>query len=378
MRASRFVRVALIASLLASAGAHSTDVQFGLPDTELMFTSNRDNGRFQMFRMHLDGSRVQRVIGESMEATHIAWSPDGKSVAFASVRKGQPDLYIVDLATGLPRPLTNDAALESTPVWSPNGGQLVYQSYRDSTPKLYVSNADGSGQRRLTDGTGEESAPAFSPDGRQVAYIVTTGRRAAQIHTVDVAAGRSTLIGANPATGLENMIRWSPDGSRIAYVVQQGDATHIYTMRADGSDRKALTVGKAHNNDPQWSPDGRQILFLAMRDGSARQAIYAMNADGSQAHELVGGGEEHLMARWSADGRNIYFVRFHRGAGQIFVAAADGSNVRKVSDGSGYDAEFALPSSLRPLVAGSQPSTSMHPVKLHPSTSARSSTGEQT
>ena len=67
-----------------------------------------------------------------------------------------------------------------------------------------------------------------------------------------------------------------------------------------------------------------------------------INADGTGERELVGGSEEHLMARWSPDAQRIYFVRFHRGAGQVFAADSNGANVQKLSDGRGYDIEFAI------------------------------------
>ena len=156
---------------------------------------------------------------------------------------------------------------------------------------------DGTGLRRLTHGAGEESAPASSPDGRQVAYTVYRDRRDAQIHGVDLVSGKSVAIGARPAEGQENSVQWSPDGSRIAYGLFKDDLTHIHTRRSDGTDKPLLTQGKSCNNDTQCSSDSKQILFLSLRNGSARQAIYAMNADGSAQREWVGSDEAHCLAR---------------------------------------------------------------------------------
>ncbi|MCV2353192.1 DPP IV N-terminal domain-containing protein [Paucibacter sp. B2R-40] len=319
--------------LAAAATAQASDI---------VFTSNREGGIFQLYRMAEDGSSVKRATAEAMEAQQFDLSPDRKKAVFVSVRAGQPDLYIADLRTGQVTQLTNDAAMEATPIWSPDGKSVAYQSYLSRRPALYIINVDGTGHRKLTDEKGEESMPAFSPDGRKLAYVVTMGRRQAQIRTVDLESGKSTVIGAEPSVGLESGPRWSPDGSHLVYVMLKDDVTHIYTMRADGSERRALTTGEDKNNEPNWSVDGRQIVFLSIRKPSNRQAIYAMSEDGSRQRELVGGPEEHMLARWTPDHRSLYFMRFHRGAGQIFVASADGSDIRKVSSGSGYDAEFAF------------------------------------
>lgn len=335
---SRALARCLLLGMLPLASAVMAQTQA----SDILFTSNRDGGVFQLYRMAEDGSGAKRATGAAVEALQFDLSPDRTKAVFVSVQAGRPDLYLTDLRTGRVSQLTDDAAMEATPTWSPDGKTVVYQSYLSGRPVLYTINADGSGQRKLTDGRGEESMPAFSPDGRKLAYVVTQGRRQAQIRSVDLMSGKSDVIGAEPSVGLESGPRWSPDGSRLVFVMLKDDVTQIYTMRADGSDRRALTSGDSKNNEPNWSPDGSQIVFLSIRKPSARQAIYAMNADGTEQRELIGGPEEHMAARWSPDNKHLYFLRFHRGAGQIFAASADGSIIRKVSRGAGYDAEFAF------------------------------------
>ena len=312
------------------------------PAGEILFTSNRDGGIFQLYRMADDGSGVRRVTREPMEATQVDVSADRTKAVFVSVKQGRPDLYVADLASGQVQQLTDDAAMEATPVWSPDGKSVVYQSYRSSRPQLYLINADGTGQRKLTDGDGEESAPAFSPDGSKVAYVVIVSQRKAQIRAADVATGKSTVLGAEPMVGGEGGPRWSPDGTRLAYFMLASEATNIFTVRADGTGRTALTTGTDKNNEPQWSPDGKRLVFLSIRKPSARQAIYAMDADGGQQRELIGGLEEHFVVRWTPDNKGLLFVRFHNGAGQIYAASADGANLRKISNGVGYDADFSF------------------------------------
>lgn len=318
--------------------------------SDILFSSNRDGGMFQLYTMAADGSNVRRATDEAIEASEFELSPDRSKAVFVSSRKGRPDLFVVDLAGGKVSPLTDDPALETTPTWSPDGRQVVFLSYRSGTGQLHIIDADGRNLRKLTQGTGEESQPVFSPDGRHVVYTVKLDRREANLRVVDVATGQFTIVGLNPAKGVEIEPQWSPDGKRLAFVLMTGDATNVVTMNADGSDRRALTHSEGYdrNNSPRWSADGRKLVFLGLRRPSARQAIYVMNADGSDTREVIGGLDEHLVARFAPQGDDIVFVRFQGRGGQIFTARADGSGLRKLSDGKAYDADFAIRGALQP------------------------------
>jgi Tol biopolymer transport system component len=334
-------------TLAASQGALAAD--------DILFTSNREGGPFQLFAMAADGSGARRVTAQAMDAANVAWSPDRSQAVFVSTRNGQPDLYVVNIATGNTRQLTQDAALESTPIWSPDGRAVVYQSFLTGRGVLYIINADGSGQRKLTDSQDhDESDPEFSPDGTRLAYVVPLPRRNSQIRVVDVASGKNKLIGAEPPVGMERLPRWSPSGNHIAYTVFKSERNHIHVMRADGSEKTALTQGEDKQNDPQWSPDGKRLVYLGIPAGSARQSIFSMNADGSDKRKLVGGDTEHFVVRVAADGKRLFFVRFHRSGGQIFSMQPDGSDERQVSNNSGYDSELVLAPAVSSAVTASR------------------------
>lgn len=334
-------RLCLSAFVLAYAGcAALAHAQLPAAPESLLFTSNRDAGMFELYLMRPDGKGVQRLLPQR-EACDIAWSPDGRTAAFTSTHNGNSDIYTVDVASGRLQRLTEHAAYDGTPVWSHDGRSIAFQSYRDNTPKLYVMRADGSGQRRLTEGTAEESSPAFAPDNSSVAYVVKLGRHQAQIRLANLATGKSLTLGSDPSVANEQAPVWSPDGSRLAYMVQKGDTSHIHTMRADGSDKTALTQGTQRSNAPLWSPDGKHLMFLSVRAPSPRQLVYVIGADGKDERLLTPGGDEHLLARWAPDGQRIYFVRF-QGRGQIFSMDASGAGPVKLSDNSGYDYEIAV------------------------------------
>jgi TolB protein len=72
---------------------------------------------------------------------------------------------------------------------------------------------------------------------------------------------------------------WSPDGRKIAFLSMRDGKGEVYVVNADGSRQRNLTRNPARDSAFAWSPDGRRIFFLSKRDGSWE--VYAMNADGS-------------------------------------------------------------------------------------------------
>jgi Tol biopolymer transport system component len=317
---------------------------------DLLVTSNREAGIFQLYHLH-QGGALRRVTPASMEVSDVALSPDGTRAAFVSYDKGMPDLYVVMLDSGQTRRLTQDGAKISGVVWSPDGQRIAFQSMRDKTPKIHAVPADGGTPRRLTTDNFEEASPSFSPDGRQIAYIRIVGRKESQVRVIEAAGGASRAISPEPAKTLETGPTWSPDGQSLAWSSHDDKRRigRIFVARADGSQMRAVSSDAGKAGQPAWSPDSRQISFLAVRDPSIRQALYVVGADGRGERELSAGLGESLSARWSPDGGQIYFVRFERGGGRIFGIRADGSGERELLGAPGYHAALEVMPARRPV-----------------------------
>lgn len=327
--------------LLACLPLAAAAAQAG-PD-DIVFTSNRAGGLFQLYRMRPDGSQTQRLTQEPMEAGEVSWSPDGSKVLFTASRGRGVEIHVADLVSGDVRRLTQGEVLNSSPVWSPDGRFIAFRSFMDKSAKLYLMKADGSDLKRLTASDEEEAGPAFSPDGQRLAYVVLKHPRMPQIKVLDLSSGASRLLSAEPPTAAEQGPVWSPDGKRLAYTVSKNRSNHIHLMSPDGTDKQALTSGKGRYNDPQWSPDGSRLLTLALRDGASRQDIYTIKVNGSnEPQRLTDDGAEHLLARWSADGQRIFFVKFLAGGGKIFSSDSEGRQVRQLSMDQSYDTGIAM------------------------------------
>jgi Tol biopolymer transport system component len=94
-------------------------------------------------------TRERRAEGRSLHA-RVAWSPDGRKLAFASGRDGNAEVYTINTDGSGLRRLTDSPEYDGDAVWSPDGRQLVFVSNRDGGYAVYLMNADGSEQRRLT------------------------------------------------------------------------------------------------------------------------------------------------------------------------------------------------------------------------------------
>ncbi len=114
-----------------------------------------------------------RLTGMNANDGDMAWSPDGRQMAFISDRDGSLDIYLVD-TDGVDknvRRVTRSVTVESSPSWSPDGQWLVFAAKQDTHSQLYIISASGGERRQLTSDLFENTQPSWSPDGRYIVYL---------------------------------------------------------------------------------------------------------------------------------------------------------------------------------------------------------------
>jgi TolB protein len=252
-------------------------------------------------------------------------------------------------AAALATVVSSAAAAVATPPG--DNGQIAFRRYLgpDRTKgAIFVAAPDGSGQRQVT--TPPENAgddyPDFASDGSFVAFQ-RCARGPCHVYTVRTDGTGLRMIGSAGVDRSYPAI--SPDRTRIAFIRTFGhlrrnrapDHVAIYTIGIDGSGEHRVTLPKsktAEDIDPQWSPDGRRILFVRM-NGTARprhgQAIFVVNADGTGLRRVTswklraGDGPD-----WSPDGKEILFRSpetedfLHC---NLFTIHPDGTGLRQVT-----------------------------------------------
>ncbi len=179
--------------------------------------------------------------------TGATMSPDGTKVALVSSMRGNPDLYVIDLATRRYRQLTNTrSASEGQPSWSPDGRQIVYVSDETRHPQLYVIDVNTLQKRRITSKGGQNVDPDWGKDGK-ITYI--TKRGGSCVAVIDPAVGEPSVRLVTDPGNWEH-----PSWARDARHVVAGSDKALYLIDTMEGGDKPRRMFKAAGNwiTPSW------------------------------------------------------------------------------------------------------------------------------
>jgi TolB protein len=248
--------------------------------------------------------------------------------------------------------------VDDQPDWSPDGSLLVFYRCAPASPcGVYTVKPDGSALTPLLpcsasseceDGEGG----TFLPDGKRVVFTRASGEvrhlsggdqiEHSDIVVRDVAGGsEQVLIRSRPFAGDYLSPHFSPDGSQFVYIrsnsglAKPARAHALFVARADGSHQRRVTAWSLDGgDDPDWSPDGRLILFRTYEGGEQQSQIATIRPDGSGLRTLTHfkPGTTVLSHSFSPDGKRIVFAKSGRGGEpDLFVMRANGSGIRPLT-----------------------------------------------
>ncbi len=263
-------------------------------DSRIAFVSNRD-GRFkEVYVMSLDGGDLQQVTKAQSITVSPSWSPDTRYLLYTSYKRGNPDLFLLDVVSGRELVLSRRGGLNLGGRFSPDGSTIAMTLEEGANSEIVLLDRTGDLVKQLTEHWAIDVSPSWSPDGRQIAFCSNrSGTPQIYIMNADGTGVRRITYEGDYNTAPA----WSPKGDRIAFVRRYEGGFNIFTIRPDGTDAKQLTQAAGNNEDPSWSPDGRYIVFSSNRTG--RKKLYVMDASGVTQVQLTQGGGDDTSPAWS-------------------------------------------------------------------------------
>jgi TolB protein len=279
-------------------------VLHGVARTKLAFTTDRDGERMsgtvqdrsvkEIYIADYDGQNQQRVtVGRTLNA-FPAWTPDARSLAYVSWRRGQPNIFVSHIYDGTLDELTKSAGENYMPSWSPDGTRIAFSSTRDGNTEVYVANKDGTNVRRLTNNPAIDISPTWSPNGNEIAF---TSDRSGSPQIYTVSADGLGAVQRLTAESYADRPTWSaPPNNEIAFASRTGARFDIKILDVNTRQVKQLTFGEGSNESPVFSPNGRHLAFMSDRTGKFQ--IWTMTRDGRDLRQLTRTGSNTLPS-WS-------------------------------------------------------------------------------
>ena len=264
-----------------------------------------------------------------------AFSPDGKWVAFLrAISSGVSEVYVAPIEPGVARRLTFDNRNAASLAWTPDGRSIVFASDRRGNSALWRVSRSGGAPERVPLVGDNASDPAFSRAGWKLAY--TQFFQDANIWRVDP-AGREAPVKVISSTQYDSSPQYSPDGSRIAFRSTRSGSNEIWVSDADGRTPVQLTrFGGPLTGCPRWSPDGMRLAFDTRPEGQAD--IYVTGSYGGPPRRMTTSPAEDVVPSWSRDGAWIYFASNRTGAWEVWRVASAGGTEEQVTRLGGFAA----------------------------------------
>jgi TolB protein len=262
------------------------------PDaSSIAFLSDR-KGDNDLYVMDILGNGEQRAVETDGKRTSFAWSPDGTRIAYVSEDADGTEIHVVDVEEKQERRLTKNAATEQLGNWSPDGIWIVYAVTDDSEFQgIYKKNPDGVDEIQLT--KSPDSKPQFSPDGSGIAYeSIRNGKL--EIYIIDEDAENETNVSGGDSD--DHDFDWSPDSRKLVFVSDRDENPEIYIVDRDGDNLTRLTNNRAIDSSPRWSPEGDQIVFSSNADGDFD--LFVMDDRGGNQKRLTNNDFDATQPDW--------------------------------------------------------------------------------
>lgn len=308
--------------------------------------NGKEQQGFDIYVRDLGTGELTRLTAGSENERYPAWSPDGRDIAFVRALPDNRSAIVLAPADGGPE--REVAVIPSTHVplsWSPDGKWIAYSmSFPDyvRTPAehagIFAVSLETRQRVRITAPGSRflgDAYPAFSPDGRRLAFFRTSSFGASDLHVVaidealrPVGEPRRLTFDARSAQNPA----WTPDGKEIVFVSDRGGSHSLWKVRAAGGGLP-VALGGEDAFEPAIAPSGKQVVYARQRliDNLVRIELCGTNCIPGPERRLTRSAMLVRNPSCSPDGRRIAFESRRSGYDEIWTCASDGSDPQQLT-----------------------------------------------
>ena len=262
-----------------------------------------------------------------------AWSPDGKTIAvpaYSVTDKTYREIILVNVADGRMDTINEGRwnMIEKL-VWLADGSGFLMNASEANSPvlQIWLVNRRGGEPQRITKDPSHYVGLSATKDSRVVLTI--NNERLSSVWIDSSASDSPVPLASSRYLGAMG-IAWTPD-AKFVLASDINGRYEIWTMDADGSNRKQVTFDGRRNMEPAVSPDGRYFVYVSFE--GRHPHLWRINADGTGAKQLTHGGDEDLP-RFTPDGKWVVYHSINSDKYSIRKVSIDGGEpVTLVSDG---------------------------------------------
>jgi serine/threonine-protein kinase len=287
-------------------------------DADIVFA-----GAEGLYAVSARGDTEPRLLVPGYDLHSARWSADGRYLAYVSAGGlftfgeeflGNVSYSVIWLRSqnGRTTALTSGGYLDTNPVWMPDNRTLLFISTRGGGRDIYRMELTSAGQpqgepARLTSGLNAHGI-SLSADGTLLAY--SSYATSSNIWSVELPeAGPAAFADARQITSGNEKIEkivLSPDGRWLAYDSDRNGQADIWKIPVEGGTPEQVTRSSNHEFVNEWSPDGKELVFHSIREGSKRDVL-VVSADGTRTELVTGAPTEDQHAGWGPDGNTIVY-----------------------------------------------------------------------
>jgi serine/threonine protein kinase/Tol biopolymer transport system component len=251
------------------------------------------------------------TTGKPARYVDAALSPDGRRLV-ASERSqtgGALDLVMMDVERDVTTRFTSNEGDERSPVWTADSQSVIFQANEKGPSDLSIKAAGGATAERVLFGSLATETPVhISKDGATLLYEVGNGP-SARLWSLALAGEGKPFQVFPDATDAQRSGKFSPDGKWIAYVSGPPRRANVYVQPFPPTGVREQ-VSTTTGNDPHWTAEGRQIVFVTSEGGlmsvdvtmaggqvhaGRPQALFSQNISGASQFEMDAKGERFLL-----------------------------------------------------------------------------------